>query len=97
MKKAYNLTQEEVYKMISDSLKDEKYHSISDIIGGITKNQCVGKYGHDTKYWENEYASEREAFAHFFEAFARNDSEKINALYQMFPNAQKEFLRILED
>lgn len=97
MKKMYNLKQEEVYEMISDSLMNDKYHSISDIVGGITKNQCVGRYMHETKYWEKNYALEREAFAHFFEAYARNDAEKINALSQMFPNAQKEFMRMLED
>lgn len=97
MERMYNLTQEEAYSAISASLINDKYHSISDIVGGITKNRCVGRYMHEVKYWEKEHALEREAFAHFFEAFARNDDEKMNALSQMFPNAQKEFMRMLED
>ncbi len=94
--KEYNLTQEETYSAIGHALKYNRYHSISDITGGLTKNKCKGSYGHSTSYWENENALEKEAFAHFYEAFARNDQEKIEALTQMFPMAIEEFFKLLE-
>lgn len=96
MERVYNLNQEEVYEIISLSLETDKYHAASDIVGGITRNKCVGRYGHETNYWKQKYSLEKEAFAHFFEAYARNDDEKINILRQMFPTATDEFIKILE-
>ncbi|MDO4327119.1 MAG: hypothetical protein Q4E24_13985 [bacterium] len=95
--KEYNVSQKEAYNMIGDALQEDKYHSISDIVGGLTENACIGKYGHSVSYWkEVDNAIEAEAFAHFYEAFARNDVEKIEALSQMFPTAEKEFMNLLE-
>lgn len=92
----YNFNQKEAYKVISSALKDDQYHAISDIVGGLTGNQCVGRYGHEKSYWLEEHKLEREAFAHFYEAFARNDVEKIECLSETFPTAVKEFKKILE-
>lgn len=95
--KEYNVNQETAYEMISNSLTESQYHAISDIVGGLTNNICVGKYMHSTEYWkEVDHALEAEAFAHFFEAFARNDKEKMDALSQMFPTAEREFMNLLE-
>ena len=56
----------------------------------------MGKYGHPATYWRKvDHALEAEAFAHFFEAFARNDKEKIDILSQMFPTAEQEFMNLL--
>ena len=38
-----------------------------------------------------------EAFAHFFEAMARSDIEKMNILKQSFPEAYKLFEKMMEE
>lgn len=95
--KQYNMSIDEVYEEISRNIRAHNQHSISDIVGGITKNKCVGKYSHTNNYWEMSFMLEREAFAHFYEAYARNDGEKIEMLSQMFPEATRIFKELLED
>lgn len=97
VQKEYNLTLEGAFSRISMSLIDAKYHCISDIAGALTENRCRGKYGHTVDYWKEPNALEREAFAHFFQVYARNDIEKINAMIEMFPNATDEFFKLLEE
>lgn len=46
------------------------------------------KYLHDANYWNKPHKLEKEAFA-------RNDTEKIMYLSGMFPEATKEFIRII--
>lgn len=70
-------------------------HSISDIVGGLTNNQCLGKYGHDSSYWKNSTNLPKETFAHFFEATARNDSQKLQMIKSIFPNSYDLFLSYL--
>lgn len=41
------------------------------------------------------YKLEHEAFAHFFEAYARNDKNKLSILNQMFPNAIRLFYKMI--
>lgn len=95
-KKVYNCSIEEAYKNIGMALKKETFHSVSDIIGGITNNKCRGRYGHFGKgYWNKPYSLEKESFAHFYEAYIRNDTEKIKVLSEMFPTANQEFLALL--
>lgn len=96
-KKQYNLSRNEVYEEISKNIRKHNQHSISDIIGGITLNKCKGKYSHETEYWKKPHNLEREAFAHFYEAYARNDVHKIKMLSQMFPEATRIFIELLED
>ena len=95
-KKEYNLTEQEVYAEISKKIRTHQSHSVSDIIGGITENKCVGKYSHKKEYWKKPNKLEKEAFAHFYEAFARNDEKKIHYLSEMFPTATQEFMKLLE-
>lgn len=97
MGKQINSTdQKQIYVAISNELKkSEKAHSISDIIGGITKNKCVGDWRHPAKYWTNNTKLGAEAFAHFFEATARNDSEKLEIIINAFPQAYDMFLKML--
>lgn len=92
----YNIDKLKVYELISKEMLTDDRHSISDIIGGITENECVGKYLHELKYWKKQYSLEAEAFAHFYEAFARGDTQKIKYLSEIFPNATIEFKRLLE-
>lgn len=86
--KEYNVDKLETYHFMSEKLLTDSRHSISDIVGGITNNQCVGKYLHDANYWNKPHKLEKEAFA-------RNDTEKIMYLSSMFPEATKEFIRII--
>ena len=94
--KTYNCDIKEVYSDIGEKLQDAQYHSVSDIVGGITNNDCIGGYGHfNTEYWNRPHALEKEAFAHFYEAYVRNDIKKIELLREMFPSATQEFFRLL--
>lgn len=97
IRNGYNLNQEEAYKFISSHLiKDSSLHSISDIVGGITDNACVGKWGHFTEdYWVGNKLK-KEAFAHFFEATIRNDAQKLHHIEQVFPTAYDEFIKIIK-
>lgn len=91
----YDINKESAYKLISKELLTNDRHAISDIVGGLTQNECVGKYSHDTAYWELPHKIEAEAFAHFYEALARNDTTKIMYLSELFPEATKEFIKIV--
>lgn len=93
----YNVNKEGVYELIGLYLtKDPSLHSVSDIIGGITNNACLGNWGHFQKnYWVGNKVK-REAFAHFFEATARNDAQKLHHIKQTFPTAYDEFIRIIK-
>lgn len=72
------------YEEISQAISGARYHSVSDLFGGISENQCVGNYAHyEPNYWQNPGRLGREAFAHFFEAMARDDIEKMNTLRMM--------------
>ena len=86
-----------IYAAISEDLSSDNFkHSVSDIIGGITKNECVGSWKHPTKYWKNSVNNVSvEAFAHFFEATARNDNEKLRIIKAIFPTAYQEFISML--
>lgn len=93
----YNCNEIDAYAEISKALKSNpKYHSVSDLIGGITNNQCVGNYCHQAEYWKQANRLEKEAFAHFYEATLRNDLEKLEAIKEIFPNAYDMFEKILE-
>ena len=87
----------QIYAAISNELKkSDKAHSVSDIIGGITKNKCVGNWQHGNKYWNNDTKLGAEAFAHFFEATARNDAEKLEIIINAFPQSYDMFLKMLQ-
>ncbi len=96
-KEMYNCTDAEAYKGISSSIRHDKFHSISDLFGGLTKNKCKGRYSHNDNYWNYPGTLEKEAFAHFFSAYSRNDEEEIMLLKLAFPKAFAEFERILEE
>lgn len=86
----------EVSKLISDKLgKSPKFHSVSDLCGGVTENIIVGKFRHRTEYWKNPNKLPKEAFAHFFEATLRNDEDKLKLIKNIFPKSYSEFLNML--
>ena len=78
-KKWYNVNDDQAYREISKALsKSTKMSSVSDLIGGITGNKCVGKYKHTEKYWKNKGTLTAEAFAHFGSASIRKDLEELS-------------------
>lgn len=95
-KKVYNIDTSKAYMEIGRKIRAHEYHAVSDLVSIITENKCVGTYKHKKGYWLKPYALEREAFAHFYEAFARNDVVKMDILQEMFPDAVEEFFEILE-
>ena len=83
---------------LSEELKsDIKYHSISDLFGGVTDNAIVGKFKHSNEYWKNPKKLPKEAFAHFFEATLRNDEYKLKLIKEVLPKSYSEFLKMLGD
>ncbi len=95
--KLYNINRSEAYREIGEAVKGARYHSISDLFGGMSDNQCVGDYAHrKAGYWEQPDRLGREAFAHFFEAYARADMDKICILRQTFPDAYGIFEKMIE-
>ena len=96
-KKWYNVTDDQAYKEISKALKkDPKMYSISDLIGGITDNKCVGKDKHRDKYWKRKGRLTAEAFAHFGSASIRQDIEELTYINDIFPNAYNHFKSIVK-
>ena len=96
-KKWYNITDGQAYKEISKALrKSPKMLSISDLIGGITNNKCVGKGRHDDKYWKGKDVLTAEAFAHFGSASICQDIEELNYINDIFPNAYNYFKTIVK-
>lgn len=94
----YNKNRIAAYRDISQAVSGPKYHSVSDLFGGVSGNQCVGEYAHrEPGYWQREGMLGGEAFAHFFEAMARNDTEKMDILRQSFPKAYNMFENMMED
>lgn len=95
--KLYNKNRKVAYKEIGEALKAPVYHSVSDLFGGISNNQCVGSYMHSKPgYWDEPGRLGKEAFAHFFESTIRRDDEKTDILKQSFPEAFKMFEDMLE-
>ena len=98
MKMQYNFSKEEdVFKSISANIEDPIFHSVSDLLGGLTNNKCTGIYCHSDEYWKDDHSLEREAFAHFFESIARKDAGKNKILREVFPVSFKVFLSMLKD
>lgn len=96
--KLYNVDRFKAYKEMGEMVQDPQYHSISDLLGGMSDNRLVGSYLHDSpNYWKKEGRLGREAFAHFFEAVSRNDYRKMEILKQTFPEAYRIFENMLEE
>ena len=93
MRKEYNLSQSKFYDMVSKALRsDSNNNSISDIIGGITSNKCVGRKKHKTEYWEIKGKLGREFYAHIGSAYIRNSEIELENFREVFPNATKYYL-----
>lgn len=96
--KLYNCSQKEAYADIGNKVRAPEFHSVSDLFGAMSKNQCVGKYYHqNVTYWNKPDRLGKEAFAHFFEAVCRQDSKKMDILKETFPKAYKMFEDMMEE
>lgn len=94
----YNKNRLVAYEEISKMILGAEYHSVSDLFGGLSDNQCRGDYSHNSpEYWDKPGRLGREAFAHFFEATIRNDAVKINILEQSFPDAYRMFRDMIKE
>ena len=92
-----NIDDKEFYARMSRKMNlDNQYNSLSDIIGGITKNQCIGRAMHRTKYWEYKGKLEREFFAHVGSALARNSKVELYNFRTIFPNSYKYFINSMK-
>ena len=92
-----NYNRNQAYSFISSALKTNVHLSfVSDIYGGLSENKCRGGFGHDKEYWDSPENLTLEAFADFFSAYARGNSEEINYLQQALPTANEVFLRTMK-
>lgn len=92
MMNKYNLSESEFYVKMSKKMKtDDTYNSLSDIIGAITNNKCLGNAYHRKEYWKDSGKIGREFFAHNGSALIRNSNEELYNFKTIFPNAYKYF------
>jgi len=71
------------------------YRELSDIIGGMTNNEVVGRYKHESKYWKNGNKLEKEIFAQIFVMAGSNDIEQLEIFKEYLPNTFIEFDNII--
>lgn len=94
--KANKVNKTGAYALVSQELTGHTHHAVSDLFGGLSKNKCVGSYGHwKVSYWSNPGAVEKEAFAHMFEA--QFSADKHGLMEKYFPDALAEFERLLAE
>lgn len=92
MQDKYQINEDKFYQKMSEKLKkDSNNNSLSDIIGAITKNKCVGRAKHPPEYWENKGKVGREFYAHTGSAMIRESEKETYNFKTIFPNAYKYF------
>ena len=91
----YNKYSVDEKEKFNQKISEDYAHSVSDLIDGLTEGEISGGYSHHRDYWKKSGNLPKEAFAHFFEA-SMGGGEKLNYLSNMFPNAYKSFLEIIE-
>ena len=87
----YNISNEEIYDEIKTNYKAS---SASDMIGGLSKGEIRGRYGHKKDYWKIKSHITSEFFAHFIEA--QFDSERRKILESTFPESYNYVEEMLE-
>ena len=91
----YNRMTPEQRDYANKYLFQDKCHSLSDLVDGISGGVLSGKYGHDRDYWNDRTKIPKEAFAHFFEA-SMGGGEKKQILSESFPRAMGIFNGMIE-
>lgn len=85
----YILKNKNIYnKLVKNNID---YRELSDIIGGITNNEIVGKYKHRKKYWKKPNKVEREIFAQMFTVASNDDFKQLEIFQKYLPNIFREF------
>jgi len=82
------------YALISQEIQGDMYSAVSDLMGGLSRNRCLGGWYHKVTYWKIPGALEQEAFAHMFEA--QFSSDRYALMQKYFPTALAEFENILK-
>ena len=100
MKDISNLYQtSDIYATISEEL--QRYNAgqpVADLLGATTGNKIrVSGRQHKPQYWKAPGKLEHEAFAHFFEATARGDTDKLEIIQTVFPNAYEAFINAIRE
>lgn len=94
----YNNSIEEAYKKLSYFLRqatDEESHILSDLFEVLSGGKCIGRWRHSPGYWKSDKKIGSEAFAHFFSASATGNNIKLESIQAIFPNAYREFLKMV--
>ncbi len=92
--KSQGIRKTAAYAVVAQEVQADLYSSISDLMGGMSRNKARGRWGHATRYWSRRGALEKEAFAHMFEALFNPDRYALMQKY--FPSALAEFERLLK-
>lgn len=91
---------ESIQTQISNDLRDDEHNNASDVYGGVTVNEIVGKWGHHNNgYWIDEGSEERvnepnkEGFASYYGAIMLEESDfrdsQLNSMEEFLPDARK--------
>lgn len=91
---------ESIQMQISNDLRDDEHNNTSDVYGGVTVNEIVGKWGHDNNgYWIDEGSEERvnepkkEGFASYYGAIMLKESDfrnsQLNSMEEFLPDARE--------
>lgn len=91
-----DVEEEKAKDIILDVFKEYKHKasSTADLFRGLS-GRAKEKTTHDKEYWKKSNKLSSEAFAHFFEATIRNDSDKISLLSSTFPNSYRVFIELI--
>ncbi|MCT1578282.1 T7SS effector LXG polymorphic toxin [Oceanobacillus kimchii] len=98
----------EVQTQISRELQADEHNNASDVYGGVTVNEIVGRWGHhDNSYWIDENSEERinepnkEGFASYYAAYMLEDSEfkdqQLNSVGEFLPNSKEHMDEMLNN
>lgn len=86
-----------IYTLKRDIAENPYMHGLSDIISGATHNIYKLKYTHKNEYWDlGSHKLSSEVFAHFYEAYIRNDMNKINLYETYLPRAFSLFINMVK-
>ena len=86
------LKQKDKLNNILDSKRFEDNMFISDLFGGITKNQIRGEWSHPDKYWKNNNDRLSEIVSNIETIYLKKDKEAINLI-----NSISEFKEIFKE
>ncbi|SDZ53181.1 LXG domain of WXG superfamily protein [Evansella caseinilytica] len=93
-------TETDLYNIIqtklSQDLHPDEHHNASDVYGGVTLNEIVGKWGHHKEsYWidldtgERTNEPDKEGFASYYGSIMIQDSVQIESVTDYLPNSKK--------